>query len=63
MNTEYYYLSSKEKKDKIQPNSNFKMNPEMEIERLRNLVNRLEKDLNCKGINMEFRVKLEYIHI
>ena len=54
MNTEYYYLSSKEKKDKIQPNSNSKMNPEMEIERLRNLVNRLEKDLNCKGIKMEF---------
>ena len=37
------------------------MNPEMEIERLRNLVNRLEKDLNCKGINMEIRVKSIYI--
>ena len=26
------------------------MNPEIEIERLRNLVNGLEKDLYCKGI-------------
>lgn len=28
------------------------MNPKMEIERLSELVARLEKDLNCKGISV-----------